>query len=162
MKKLITLNINGDSYELAVEAHHTLAQVIREQVRLTGTKIGCGEGDCGACTVLMDNQPVNSCLVLAIQAQGHEITTIEGLATTEELHPIQQAFVDHGAIQCGFCSPGMILCAKSILDSNPKASEEEIRKGLVGNLCRCTGYQKIVEAIMLAAVSYKPKRRKES
>jgi carbon-monoxide dehydrogenase small subunit len=118
---------------------------------LTGTKLGCGEGDCGACTVLLDGQAVNSCLVLAVQAGGRRVTTIEGLAGSAQLHPIQRAFVEHGAIQCGFCTPGMILTAKALLDANPSPSEPEVRAGVAGNLCRCTGYQKIVEAILDAA-----------
>jgi aerobic carbon-monoxide dehydrogenase small subunit len=152
MKKLVQLRVNQKSYQVAVEAHHTLVQVLREDLGLTGTKIGCGEGDCGACTVLLDGQAVNSCLVLAVQAEGHEITTIEGLAEGNQLHPLQQAFVDQGAIQCGFCSPGMILTAKQLLDKNPSPSEAEVRAGIAGNLCRCTGYQKIAEAIENAAV----------
>ncbi|MBW1806625.1 MAG: (2Fe-2S)-binding protein [Deltaproteobacteria bacterium] len=151
MKKLVHLTVNQKSYQVAVEAHHTLVQVLREELGLTGTKIGCGEGDCGACTVLIDGRAVNSCLVLAVQADGHEITTIEGLAEGNQLHPIQQAFVEQGAIQCGFCSPGMILTAKQLLDKNPAPSAAEVRAGIAGNLCRCTGYQKIAEAIEIAA-----------
>ena len=152
MKKLVQLKVNQMSYQVAVEAHHTLVQVLREELGLTGTKIGCAEGDCGACTVLLDGQAVNSCLVLALQAEGHEITTIEGLAEGNQLHPLQQAFVEQGAIQCGFCSPGMILTAKQLLDKNPSPSAAEVRAGIAGNLCRCTGYQKIAEAIEIAAV----------
>jgi carbon-monoxide dehydrogenase small subunit len=126
-------------------------EVLREDLDLTGTKIGCGEGDCGACTVLLDGKPVNACLLLAVQAQRHEITTIEGIAPGETLHPIQQAFVDHGAVQCGFCTPGMILSAKAYLDENPSPTEEEVRAHIAGNLCRCTGYQKIVDAILDAS-----------
>ncbi len=151
MKKLVQLKVNQMSYQVAVEAHHTLVQVLREELGLTGTKIGCAEGDCGACTVLLDGQAVNSCLVLALQAEGHEITTIEGLAEGNQLHPLQQAFVEQGAIQCGFCSPGMILTAKQLLDKNPSPSAAEVRAGIAGNLCRCTGYQKIAEAIEIAA-----------
>jgi aerobic carbon-monoxide dehydrogenase small subunit len=151
MKKLLKLKVNGEEHQVATDSHRTLVQVLREELGLTGTKIGCGEGDCGACTVLLDGRAVNSCLVLAVQAEGHEITTIEGLAEGNRLHPIQQAFVDHGAIQCGFCSPGMILTAKQLLDRNPAPSEAEVRAGIVGNLCRCTGYQKIVEAVLDAA-----------
>ena len=152
MKKLVQLKVNQKSYQVAVEAHHTLVQVLREELGLTGTKIGCAEGDCGACTVLLDGQAVNSCLVLALQADGHEITSIEGLAEGNQLHPLQQAFVEQGAIQCGFCSPGMILTAKQLLDKNPSPSAAEVRAGIAGNLCRCTGYQKIAEAIEIAAV----------
>jgi carbon-monoxide dehydrogenase small subunit len=151
MKKLLKLKVNGEEHQVAIDPHRTLVQVLREDIGLTGTKIGCGEGDCGACTVLLDGRAVNSCLLLAVQAEGHEITTIEGLAEGNRLHPIQQAFVEHGAIQCGFCSPGMILTAKQLLDRNPAPSETEVRAGIVGNLCRCTGYQKIVEATLDAA-----------
>ncbi len=151
MKSFIQLTINGRPVEAVVEPNRTLLQLLREDLGLTGTKHGCGLGDCGACTVILDGQPVNSCLVLAIQANGKEVLTIEGLAENGKLHPIQQAFVDKGAIQCGFCTPGMILSAKALLDSNPKPTEEDIRMAISGNLCRCTGYQKIVEAIGEAA-----------
>jgi carbon-monoxide dehydrogenase small subunit len=151
MKSLIQLTINGQPVEALVEPNRTLLQFLREDLGLTGTKHGCGLGDCGACTVILDGQPVNSCLVLAIQANGKEVLTIEGLAENGKLHPIQQAFVDKGAIQCGFCTPGMILSAKALLDANPKPTEEDIRMAISGNLCRCTGYQKIVEAIGEAA-----------
>ncbi|MBI4962025.1 MAG: (2Fe-2S)-binding protein [Desulfomonile tiedjei] len=153
MKTLIQLVVNGETVEAAVEPNHTLAQFLREDLGLTGTKHGCGVGDCGACTVILDGKPVNSCLVLAVQARGREVLTIEGLAENGKLHPIQQAFVDKGAIQCGFCSPGMILAAKALLEQNPKPTELEIRTAISGNLCRCTGYQKIVEAIQEAAGS---------
>ncbi len=151
MKRLITLNVNGETVEAAVEPNRTLVQFLREDLGLTGTKHGCGLGDCGACTVILNGKPANSCLVLAVQANGGDVITIEGLAENGKLHPIQQAFVDKGAIQCGFCSPGMILSAKALLESNPKPSEHEIRTAISGNLCRCTGYQKIVEAIQEAA-----------
>lgn len=151
MKQIIRLTINGETVEAAVEPNHTLLQFLREDLGLTGTKHGCGLGDCGACTVIMEGRAVNSCLVLAIQANGKDILTIEGMADGATLHPIQQAFVDKGAIQCGFCTPGMILSAKALLDSNPKPTEMEIRTAISGNLCRCTGYQKIVEAIEAAA-----------
>ncbi|MBW1768387.1 MAG: (2Fe-2S)-binding protein, partial [Deltaproteobacteria bacterium] len=128
-----------------------LVEVLRYELGLTGTKQGCGVGDCGSCTVIMDGKPVNSCLVLAVQANGKNILTIEGLDTDQGLHPLQQAFVDKGAVQCGFCTPGMILSAKSLLDHNPKPDESEIRMAISGNLCRCTGYQKIVEAIQHAS-----------
>ena len=147
MKKLISVTINDKEYELAVSPNQTLVDLIRNDLELTGTKKGCEVGDCGSCTVIMDGKPVNSCLVLAVQANGKKITTIEGVATDEGLHPIQEAFVEHGAIQCGFCSPGMILSGKNLLESNPKPTELEIRTAISGNLCRCTGYQKIVEAI---------------
>lgn len=127
-----------------------LLDVLREVLGLTGTKEGCGEGECGACTVLVDGKPVDSCLVLIGQVQGRAITTIEGLSNGKELHPLQQAFIDEGAIQCGYCTPGMILAAKALLDSNPNPGEEEIRRSISGNLCRCTGYQKIIKAVQAA------------
>ena len=147
MKKLISLTINEKLYELAVSPNQTLADVIRYEIGLTGTKKGCEVGECGTCTVIMDGKSVNSCLILAVQANGSEILTIEGMETDEGLHPIQEAFVEKGAIQCGYCTPGMILSAKTLLDTNPKPDELEIRTAISGNLCRCTGYQKIVEAI---------------
>jgi aerobic-type carbon monoxide dehydrogenase small subunit (CoxS/CutS family) len=150
MKTIIQLTVNGEPVEAAVEPNQTLLQFLRDDLGLTGTKHGCGLGDCGACTVIVDGMPVNSCLVLAVQAAGREVLTIEGLAENGKLHPIQQAFVDKGAIQCGFCSPGMILSAKALLDENPKPTEHEIRTAISGNLCRCTGYQKIVEAVQEA------------
>jgi carbon-monoxide dehydrogenase small subunit len=153
MKILVTLKINEQIYELAVEPNRTLLDVLREELNLTGTKRGCDLGECGSCTVLMDGKPINSCLVLAIQAQGHEIVTIEGISRGNALHPLQQAFIDQGAIQCGFCTPGMILAAKSLLDQNPNPTETEIRTAISGNLCRCTGYQKIVEAVQSVADS---------
>ncbi len=147
MKKIINLTVNDREYEIAVEPNMTLTDLIRYELGLTGTKKGCETGDCGACTVIMDGLPVNSCLVLAVQASGKKIETIEGLETEESLHPVQDAFVEKGAIQCGFCSPGMILSAKHLLDKNPNPDEGEIRAAISGNLCRCTGYQKIVDAI---------------
>ena len=151
MKMLIELTVNGELIEAAVEPNRTLLQFLREDLGLTGTKHGCGLGDCGACTVILDGKPVNSCLVLAVQARGREVLTIEGLAENGKLHPLQLTFVEKGAIQCGFCSPGMILSAKALLDDNPKPTELEIRTAISGNLCRCTGYQKIVEAVQEAA-----------
>ena len=147
MKSLIHLTINDKEYEVAVQPNQTLVDMLRYELRLTGTKKGCGTGDCGSCTVIMDGKPVNSCLVLAVQANGRKITTIEGLESEEGLHPIQKAFTEKGAIQCGFCSPGMILSSKNLLDRNPRPTEEEIRRAISGNLCRCTGYQKIVDAV---------------
>jgi carbon-monoxide dehydrogenase small subunit len=147
MKKLIQMTINDRAYEVAVEPNKTLADLIRYDLGLTGTKKGCDTGDCGACTVILNGDPVNSCLVLAVQADNAVIETIEGLSTDDGLHPLQQAFVEKGAIQCGFCTPGMILSAKNLLEKNPAPSEAEIREGISGNLCRCTGYQKIFEAI---------------
>jgi len=147
MAKLIHLTINDKEYDVAVEPNETLVDVLRYRLGLTGPKKGCGLGDCGSCTVIMDGDAVNSCLVLGVQAHQRKITTIEGLETDGELHPVQKAFIEHGAIQCGFCSSGMLLSAKNLLDKNPKPTEVEIRSALSGNLCRCTGYQKIVEAV---------------
>lgn len=151
VKQIIHLSINGKAYELAVKPTQTLVDLIRYDLGLTGTKKGCEVGDCGSCTVLLNGKPVNSCLVLAMQADGCEITTIEGLESEEGLHPLQKAFVENQGAQCGFCTPGMILSAKSLLDQNPKPSETEIRKAISGNLCRCTGYAKIVTSIQAAA-----------
>ncbi len=157
MKKIITLTVNGTPYEFAVEPNTTLADALRCELELTGTKKGCGIGDCGACTVLMDGQPVFSCLVLAVEAQGHDILTIEGVADGHELHPVQKAFVEVGAIQCGFCTPGMVLNAIALLKENPDPTEAEVRRALSGNLCRCTGYQKIVDAVLTAAKEMREK-----
>jgi carbon-monoxide dehydrogenase small subunit len=151
LKQVITLTINGEVREVLVEPRTTLLHVLREDLGLTGTKESCNAGDCGACTVLIDHKPVASCLTLAIEAQGKEILTIEGLDREGGLHPIQQAFIDHYAVQCGFCTPGMILSAKALLDKNPDPTEEEVREAISGNLCRCTGYVKIVEAVLAAA-----------
>jgi len=154
MKRLVTLTVNGKMHEVAVAPNRTLVDLIRYDLGLTGAKKGCELGDCGTCTVIMDGRPVNSCLVLAVEANGRDILTIEGVETDKGLHPLQRSFVEKGAIQCGFCSPGMILSAKSLLDRNPKPDEREIRKAISGNLCRCTGYQKIVEAIKDASEKY--------
>lgn len=152
MKQLIELDINNRVYEVAVDARDLLVDVIRKKVGLTGTKKGCGEGDCGACTVLIDGKPELACIKLAIACRGKKITTIEGLIQEGgALHPIQQAFVDHGAVQCGFCTPGMILSAKGLLDRNPHPTEYDIKHELSGNICRCTGYKKIIEAVEAAA-----------
>jgi carbon-monoxide dehydrogenase small subunit len=158
MTRNINLTINGKEREVLVKPNQTLADVLRYQLGLTGTKKGCDVGDCGSCTVIMDGKPVNSCLVLAVQANGRKILTIEGLETDQGLHPLQQAFVDKGAIQCGFCSPGMILSAKSLLDRNPTPNESEIRMAISGNMCRCTGYQKIVEAVEHACEKLQPEK----
>ncbi|MDD5206355.1 MAG: (2Fe-2S)-binding protein [Desulfobacterales bacterium] len=152
MKTLINLKINGKPYEIAVEPNKTLVDMLRYDLELTGTKKGCGTGECGSCTVILNGKPLNSCLVLAVQANGAEILTIEGLKPPVGLHPLQQAFVDKGAIQCGYCTPGMILSASSLLKKNPSPSEQEVREALSGNLCRCTGYQKIVEAVQSVCV----------
>jgi carbon-monoxide dehydrogenase small subunit len=151
MKTLINLKVNGRDYEVAVEPNTTLVDLLRYDLGMTGTKKGCGTGECGSCTVIFNGKPVNSCLVLAVQAKDAEILTIEGLKLAQSLHPLQQAFVEKGAIQCGFCTPGMILSASSLLQKNPKPIEQEIREALSGNLCRCTGYQKIVEAVQAVA-----------
>jgi carbon-monoxide dehydrogenase small subunit len=150
-KQLITLTINGERAEVAVEPRWTLLEMVREALRFTGAKEGCGTGDCGACSMIVDGRLVTSCLMLAAQADGCEVVTIEGLATNGTLHPVQQAFIDTGGVQCGFCTPGMIMAAKSLLDHNPSPSLEDVREGLAGNLCRCTGYAKIYEAVMKAA-----------
>ena len=147
MKHSLVLTVNEESYEIQINPNRTLLEVIRNDLGLTGTKEGCGTGECGACTVLLDGEPVNACLTLALQAHGMKVTTIEGLSKDGTIHPLQEAFITHGAIQCGFCTPGMILSAKALLDRKPKPEEIEIREALIGNLCRCTGYQKIVEAI---------------
>ncbi len=151
MKETVEFVVNGHKVRLAVAGSETLLECLRDQLGLTGTKRGCDQGDCGACTVLMDGQPVNSCLVLAAEAGGKEITTIEGLSGNQELHPLQQAFVDYDAIQCGFCTPGVVLTAAALLRENPNPSEAEIRHHLQGNLCRCTGYGKLVQAVQAAA-----------
>jgi len=151
MKIPVKLSINGDNFEVNIKPTRTLLEVLREDLGLTGTKKGCGEGECGACTVLVDGKPVDSCLVLAVQVQGREIVTIEGLSTNGKLHPVQKAFTENGAIQCGYCSPGFILTAKALLDKNPNPTEEEVREAISGNLCRCTGYQRIVDSILKAA-----------
>jgi carbon-monoxide dehydrogenase small subunit len=152
MKAKVHLKVNGYDYDLEVEPRRTLLEIIREDLELTGTKEGCSLGECGTCTVLLDGKPIKSCITLAVQANGREVTTIEGLEQADgNLHPLQQAFIDHGAIQCGFCTPGMILAAKALLDENPRPTEVEVRNAIAGNLCRCTGYQKIVEAILAAS-----------
>ena len=151
MKRLIELSVNGESHELAVEPYATLAEVLREQLVLTGTKEACGTGECGSCTVLIDGKPVLSCLALAVDHQNQQIVTIEGLSQGEDLTPVQQAFQDCGAVQCGFCTPGMVLSTTALLEESPNPSEKEIRKALEGHLCRCTGYNKIIEAVNMAA-----------
>lgn len=147
MEKTIRLTVNGEEKTLTIGVQQTLLEVLREDLGLTGTKKGCNQGECGACTVLLDGKPVSSCLLLAVKADGKTVLTIEGLAQAGELHPMQQAFNEKGAIQCGFCSPGMILVAKSLLERNPNPSTQEIKEAIAGNICRCTGYLQIIEAI---------------
>ena len=161
MKKLIIITVNDVEYEVAVEPRRTLAELLRYDLGLTGTKIGCSIGDCGACTVLLDNEPSFSCLVLAVEADGRDVVTIEGLTENGKLHPLQQAFVDVGAIQCGFCTPGMVINALALLKDNPNPSEMEIRRALSGNLCRCTGYQKIVEAVIEGGSAMREKKPRQ-
>jgi carbon-monoxide dehydrogenase small subunit len=151
MKKPLQLTVNGEPRQLYAEPYYSLLDTLRDEAHLTGTKKGCDEGDCGACTVLLNGKPVTSCLVLAHSAHDAEITTIEGLATGDKLHPVQQAFVDHGGLQCGFCIPGLIMAATGLLNDNVNPTDEEVRLAISGNLCRCTGYSKVVEAILAAA-----------
>jgi len=148
---VLTLDVNGEQHELLVPVHKTLLEVLREDMQLTGTKHGCELGECGTCTVLVDGRPQLSCLLLPIQVQGRAITTIEGLARGSELHPLQVAFAELGAAQCGYCTPGILLAARSLLEENPKPTRDQIREALAGNLCRCTGYTKILQAVELAA-----------
>jgi len=151
---MLLMKVNGRPVEVAVKPTWTLLRVLREELRLTGTKKGCEQGDCGACVVIMNGRTVNSCLVLALQAQSKEIETIEGLGTADHLHPLQKSFIEHGAVQCGFCTPGMLMSAQVLLKENPEPTQEEIKMGISGNLCRCTGYTKIIKAIESAS----PKR----
>ena len=156
MKKIIIFTLNGREVSAEVESHKMLLQVLRDTFQLTGTKDGCGQGECGACTVLVDDKSINSCLYPAFEVDGKSVTTIEGLVGEgNKLHPIQEAFVENGGIQCGFCTPGMIMSAKALLDKNPNPTDEEIKKGISGNLCRCTGYVQIVDSIRKAAKSLK-------
>ncbi|MFZ5649237.1 MAG: (2Fe-2S)-binding protein [Bacillota bacterium] len=145
---LVSLMVNGDTYTVVVKANTLLVNVLRDQLDLTGTKKGCELGDCGSCTVLMDGRPVNSCMVLAVEADGREITTIEGVARSEKLDEIQESFVNNAAVQCGYCTPGMIMSAKALLAKNPNPTEREVREAIAGNLCRCTGYVNIVKAVL--------------
>jgi aerobic carbon-monoxide dehydrogenase small subunit len=151
MKKPLQLTVNGENRQLFVEPYYSLLDTLRDELHLTGTKKGCDEGDCGACTILLNGKPVTSCLVLAHSAHDADITTIEGLAGGDTLHPVQQAFVEHGGLQCGFCIPGLIMAAAGFLNENPAPTEEEARLAIGGNLCRCTGYVRVVEAILSAA-----------
>ncbi len=158
MKKKVQITLNGKSIVLEVPAHRLLLDLLRDEIGLTGTKEGCGTGDCGACTVFLNGKPVNSCLILSGELDGTEIVTIEGLKIGPELHPIQKAFIQDGGAQCGYCTPGMLMMAKSFLDESPNPTEEEIRFALAGNLCRCTGYAKIVEAVQDAATELRRTR----
>jgi aerobic carbon-monoxide dehydrogenase small subunit len=161
MKHHIELRVNGDRYSIAVDPWRTLNEALREDLNLTGTKLGCGSGDCGACTVIVDGRTVSSCLTLAVAVDGKDIATVEGLAPSgEELHPVQEAFIEKGAIQCGFCTAGMEMSAVHLLSQNSTPTEEEIRAGLSGHLCRCTGYNQIVEAISAAAKNMKQQGRR--
>ena len=150
-KTHVTLNLNGESTELLCEPRQTLLEVLRDELDLTGTKEGCATGDCGACSVLLDGRVVCACLVLAVETEGRTVTTVEGLADGEKLHPLQKAFLEHAALQCGICTPGFLVAAKALLERNPDPSEHEVRYELAGNLCRCTGYDKIVRAVLAAA-----------
>jgi carbon-monoxide dehydrogenase small subunit len=151
MKKTIQLSINSRTYKMKVEPHWTLLDMLRNELGIFGTKRGCDKGDCGTCTVQVNGRPVNACLYLAVRANKKKILTVEGLETDEGLHPLQKAFLDKGAVQCGFCTPGMLMAAVSLLDKNPSPTEEEVKSAISGNLCRCTGYQHIVDAILLAS-----------
>ena len=147
----LAMTVNGRNVTVEINANELLVDVLRDRLGLIGTKVGCNEGECGACTVIMDGGPVLSCLIPALRAQGRQITTIEGLSDGDALHPLQQAFVEHGAVQCGYCIPGFIMSAKALLDTNPHPDREEIKEAIAGNLCRCTGYVKIIEAIEAVA-----------
>jgi carbon-monoxide dehydrogenase small subunit len=152
----ITLTVNGQRHEIEAQPHHTLLEVLRDQLGLTGTKECCSEGECGACTVILEGDVVDSCLILGVEADGKSVQTIEGLAAGGQLSPLQQAFLDHGAVQCGFCIPGMIMSAQYLLDTNPDPSEDDIKRGLEGNLCRCAGYSRIIAAVQQAAKAGRP------
>ncbi len=152
VKTLLTLSVNGEEHEVAAPAHKTLLEVLREDLGLTGTKHGCELGECGTCTVLVDGEPVLSCLALPVELEGRQIVTVEGMAQDGRLHPLQQAFAELGAAQCGYCIPGILLTAKALLDENPRPARHEVKEALAGNLCRCTGYTKILDAVELAAL----------
>mgnify|MGYP001965969837 FL=1 len=158
MKKPLQLNVNGEGKQILVEPYSSLLDTLRDDIRLTGTKKGCDEGDCGACTVFLNGKPVTSCMVLAHSAHDADVITIEGLGNLDDIHPVQQAFVDYGGLQCGFCIPGLIMSATAFLKENPDPTEEEVRFGIGGNLCRCTGYSKVVEAVLAAAQNINNKR----
>ena len=161
MKTLITCTVNGQEHTVLADTRDTLLDLLRERIGLTGTKEGCGNGNCGTCTVLLDGATVNACLVLALEAPGRDIVTVEGLAPGGSLHRIQQALVEHGGTQCGFCTPGIVLSAKALLDANPLPTAQEVRHAIAGNLCRCTGYDKIVDAVLAAAAVTSPRLRGE-
>ena len=156
MKRHLNLTVNSEPRQVLVEPYYSLLDMLRDELHLTGTKKGCDEGDCGACTVLLNGVPVTSCLVLAHSAHDAEVTTVEGLATREGLHPVQQAFAEYGGLQCGFCTPGLIMSAVGLLEKNSNPTEEEVKYAIGGNLCRCTGYTKVVQAIMAAAEQARP------
>ena len=158
VKKPLQLNVNGEGKQILVEPYSSLLDTLRDDIRLTGTKKGCDEGDCGACTVFLNGKPVTSCMVLAHSAHDADVITIEGLGNLDDIHPVQQAFVDYGGLQCGFCIPGLIMSATAFLKENPDPTEEEVRFGIGGNLCRCTGYSKVVEAVLAAADNINNKR----
>jgi carbon-monoxide dehydrogenase small subunit len=153
MRYTANLKVNGDTYPVEIDPGRSLLSVLRTEIGLTGSKEGCDDSECGACMVLLDGKPVNSCSYLALQAEGHEVTTVEGLANGGDLHPLQRAFLEEGGVQCGFCTPGMLISATALLDSNPKPTEDEVRLALSGNLCRCTGYQGIANAVLKVAGS---------
>jgi carbon-monoxide dehydrogenase small subunit len=159
MKTTITCTVNGEQQTVLADTRDTLLDLLRERIGLTGTKEGCGNGNCGTCTVLVDGAAVNACLVLALEAPGREIVTIEGVSLPGRLNPIQQALVEHGGTQCGFCTPGIVLSAKALLDDNPNPTTQDVRHAIAGNLCRCTGYDKIVDAIMAAAAAQQAGKR---
>jgi carbon-monoxide dehydrogenase small subunit len=151
VKKIISLTVNGDKYDVAVSPNQTLVDVVRNDLRLTGTKRGCGMGTCGVCTMIIDGKAMLACLLLAVECQGRSITTIEGISTADELHPIQKSFIENGAVQCGFCTPGIVMTAKALLDENPSPDDNEIKDALAGTFCRCTGHIKIMEAVKKAS-----------
>jgi carbon-monoxide dehydrogenase small subunit len=148
MEVMVNFKLNGEPIHLSVPPHWTLLRLLREKLGLTGTKEGCGIGECGACTVLLDGEPVHSCLLLVAKMEGREVETIEGLGSRESLHPLQQSFIDHGAVQCGFCTPGILMSSKALLERNPRPAREEVKEALSGHLCRCTGYHQIIDAII--------------
>jgi len=147
LKTILSINVNGNDYEVAINPWQTLLDVLRDELGLIGTKRGCGIGTCGSCTIIMDGKAILSCLTLAIECEGHTLTTIEGISTAESLHPVQQSFIDNGAVQCGYCTPGIVMTAKALLDENPRPDDEEIKDALSGTFCRCTGHIKIMEAV---------------